>query len=230
MPKPLLRNQVHKVFVLDFFGSEQLPKEKPSFKVPADRFLTAFGYPGNQFLGYFIDSTVFNAHKGAVKKQQGVIWGKDPNHFSRGRDKLLSRVADLVELHSTASRAVFRHGNVMWHGHQNKDGWLQLLAESKFLLGLGDPLLGPSAIDAISMGCVYINPVYDQPVRDHFKTQHDYAIAKIGAPYVCNAHLNDVKSVMKCVEFALQADLPPFIPPDFEHDAYVARVKNIFSL
>jgi hypothetical protein len=218
------------VYVLDFFGSARLPKEKPSFKIPASRFLTAFGYPGNQFLGYYIDNNVFNAHKSTSKKQQGVIWGKDPNHFTRGRDKMLSQVADLVELHSTASRAVFRHNNVIWHGHQNKDGWMHLLAESKFLLGLGDPLLGPSAIDAISMGCVYINPVHDKPVRDHFKTQHDYAIAKIGAPYVCNANLNDIKSVKRCVEFALKSDLPPFIPPDFEHDTYVARVQNIFSL
>jgi hypothetical protein len=215
--------------VLDFFGSERLPKEKPSFKVPADRFLTAFGYPGNKFLGYYIDQEVFDAHRGVTKKQQGVVWGKDPNHFSR-RDKVLSHVADRVLLHSTASRAVFRHNNVVWHGHVNKDGWVQLLAESKFLLGLGDPLLGPSAIDAISMGCVYINPVHASPVRGHFKTQHDYAMDKIGAPYVCNANFNDMKSVLKCVDFALKADLPPFNPPDFEHDAYIARVKDIFSL
>lgn len=229
MPKPILRNQVDKVYVLDFFGAERLPKEKPQFKVPASRFLTAFGYPGNQFLGYFIDRDVFTAHQGAAKKQQGVIWGKDPNHFS-SRGKLLAQVADLVPLHSTASRAVFRHQNVVWHGHQDKAGWLQLLAESKFLLGLGDPLLGPSAVDAVSMGCVYINPVHDKPVRGRFKTQHDYAAEKIGAPYVCNANLNDISSVKACVEFALKSDLPPFIPADFEHDAYVARVKELFAL
>lgn len=96
--------------------------------------------------------------------------------------------------------------------------------------GLGDPLLGPSAIDAISMGCVYINPVHASPVRGHFKTQHDYAMDKIGAPYVCNARLSDVSSVQTCIDFALQAELPPFIPPDFQHDAYVARVRSIFAL
>ena len=218
-----------KIYVLDFFGSDKLPKEKPSFKVPANRFLTAFGYPGNKFLGYFIDQAIVDAHKATVKKRQGVIWGKDPKHFSR-MNKILSQIADMVELHSTASSTVFRHRNVVWHGHQDKNGWMGLLAESKFLLGLGDPLLGPSAIDAISMGCVYINPVYDSPVRNHFKTQHDYAVTQIGSPYVCNAKMNDVSSVKKCIEFALTANLPPFVPPDFEHDAYVARVKSIFSL
>ena len=97
-------------------------------------------------------------------------------------------------------------------------------------VGLGDPLLGPSAIDAVSMGCMYINPVHDTPVRGHFQTQHDYAMEQIGAPYVCNAHLSDVSSVQKCIALALKADLPPFIPPDFQHDAYVGRVKTIFGL
>lgn len=96
--------------------------------------------------------------------------------------------------------------------------------------GLGDPLLGPSAIDAISMGCVYINPIYAKPMRDHFKSQHDYAMEQIGAPYVCNAHLSDIDSVKKCVTYALQSNLPPFIPPDFEHKAYIGRVQNIFAL
>ena len=120
VPKPVLRGQLDKVYVLDFFGSERLPKEKPSFKVPAKRFLTAFGYPGNQFLGYFMDEAVFAQHHSATrsKKQQGVIWGKDPNHFSRGRDQMLQRVAEGgVMLHSTASRPVFKHRNVIWSVH-----------------------------------------------------------------------------------------------------------------
>ena len=28
---------------------------------------------------------------------------------------------------------------------------------------MGDPLLGPSAIDAIAMGCMFINPLYAKP-------------------------------------------------------------------
>lgn len=234
MPKPVLQGQAHKVYVLDFFGSERLPKEKPQFKIPASRFLTAYGYPGNQFLGYYIDSREFDEARKVLgekpKQRQGVVWGKDPRHFSGGRDRVLAQVAALVPLHSTASTPVFRHENVAWRGHQDRAGWLRLLAESKFLIGLGDPLLGPSAIDAISMGCMYINPVHDKPVRGRFKTQHDYAVEHIGAPYVCSAHLNDFTSVRRCVELALQTDLPAFIPPDFQIDAYLARVKRIFSL
>ena len=31
------------------------------------------------------------------------------------------------------------------------------------IVGMGDPLLGPSAIDAIAMGCMFINPLYTKP-------------------------------------------------------------------
>lgn len=49
---------------------------------------------------------------------------------------------------------VFKHPNVKWHGSLSSKEWKALLKESKFLIGLGDPLLGPSAIEAISAGSI----------------------------------------------------------------------------
>ena len=201
---------------------------KKDFDIPPKRLLTAFGSPWNTFLGYSMgnSSTSFVGIT-ARKKRQGVIWGKDPKHFE-GRTDMLKVIADSVELHSTATRSVFKHQNIKWEGHQTPSGWKQLLADSKFLIGLGDPLLGPSAIDAISVGCMYINPIYAAPVREIHKTQHDYAARSIGAPYVCNAVLSNITSVMECVDQALSLNLPPIIPPDFLHDNYMTRVRSIF--
>ena len=42
------------------------------------------------------------------------------------------------------------------------------------MIGLGNPLVGPSAVDAVVAGCVYINPVYDQPVKEEYWSQHPY--------------------------------------------------------
>lgn len=226
VPKPLLRGQQSKVYVLDFFGSEKLLNSKKDFDIPPTRLLTAFGSPWNTFLGYSIEPE-FGDLQTVTKHRRGVIWGKDPRHFE-GRQELLRRVADQVELHSTASRPVFNHPHIKWDGHQTPAGWRKMLSQSKFMIGLGDPLLGPSAIDAISVGCVYINPIYKSPVRQIHKTQHDYASRVIGPPYVCNADLDDVDSVLKCVEGALSANLPPFIPPDFLHENYIRRVSEIF--
>ena len=41
-------------------------------------------------------------------------------------------------------------------GHQSKAQWEQLPSTSLFLVGAGDPLLGPSALEAFAHGCVYI--------------------------------------------------------------------------
>ena len=158
-----------------------------------------------------------------TKKMQGVIWGKDTKHFS-GKIDMLKRIADIVELHSTSTDSVFSHSNVIWHGHQSADGWKKILMQSKFLIGLGDPLLGPSAIDAIAAGCMYLNPSYRHPMREIFNSQHPYAADKIGEPYVCTFDSNDINSVLKCVKLALQTSLTPMIPKDFTKNEYTKRV------
>jgi hypothetical protein len=42
--------------------------------------------------------------------------------------------------------------------------------------------------------------------------------------------MNDAASLLACVDKALAAELPPFVPPEFTKDAYLARVKAIFAL
>lgn len=245
--KPVLKGQDHKVFMLDFFGFHKLPNQ--SLKVPDHRFLTAYGgSPTNTFLGYYLPSTPpfsvtaaavsgskdKNQHR-PVRKNQGVIWGKDPKHYEGAqRVRMLKAVAAAVApkgLISTATRPAFVEPNIQWVGHRSREQWSALLSESKFVLGLGDPLLGPSAIDAISAGCVYINILYDKPVRDgHFPSQHPYAMENIGAPRVCSARIADVPGILACVKSALAFDLEPIILPDFTEEAYLQRVRTIFDL
>jgi hypothetical protein len=232
--KPVLKGQDHKVFMLDFFGFHKLPN--PTLKVPDHRFLTAYGgSPSNTFLGYFLsppNATVTGRRP--PRRNQGVIWGKDVKHFSgAAKTKMLRSVAAQAPLVSTATKAVFADPNIRWAGHQTREQWSALLRESKFVVGLGDPLLGPSAIDAISHGCVYINPIYEPnaKVRDgNFASQHPYAMEKVGPPRVCSARISDLAAVRACVEVALTLDLDPIVLPDFTEEAYLERVRSIFGL
>lgn len=114
-------------------------------------------------------------------------------------------------------------------GHQSSEGWRQLLAESKFLLGLGDPLLGPSAMDAVAMGCVYINPRYDEAVKGIYHSQHQYAEEHVGRPYVCTVRLDDREALRACVQEALAVSLPPMVPQQLTRQAYMARLWDIFG-
>lgn len=231
VPKPPLRGQDAKVYILDFFGSAKLRGK--GLNIPPERFLTAFGSKYNTFLGYYVEGaedSLAEALK-VTKLQQGVVWGKDPRHFE-GRTKMLETALQSipeVTFLSTSTQRVFQHPRMLWKGHQTPASWRNLLQESKFLIGLGDPLLGPSAIDAIAAGCVYINPTYGKPKKDRMN-QHPYAAESIGSPYVCNYRLGDSASLQQCVKQALEADLKPRSLPDFEKDAHFDRVASIFNL
>jgi hypothetical protein len=242
VPKRNLAGLDDRIFILDFFGSRnglrgpnQGISQSLRLNIPLRRFLTAFGARGNTFLGYFMTNSSSRDTTGASdtvrKLDQGVIWGKDSKHFV-GMEGLLRQVAKDVQLVSTSTAQIVAHSNIRWAGHQTADGWLSLLRQSKFLIGLGNPILGPSAIDAIAMGCVFINPVYDKPVEHNgfpFTSQHPYA-EKLGAPYVCNYHQHSVQQLQECIKTALGTTLPHAIPSDFTMEAHRERVKAIFDL
>lgn len=232
----------NRVFVLDFFGSKgglrgpTVPSNSPRshLSIPPKRFLTAFGSPDNTFLGYFIPSSNVSAPlvtKRFAKNPQGVIWGKDSKHFS-GMERALQEVAKRVTLISTSSKKVFANGNIVWAGHQSAEQWTQLLQQSRFLVGLGNPMLGPSAIDAISSGCMFLNPIFRKPVVHNgysYNSQHPY-VESLGSPYVCNYQQHSVQQLQNCIDFALNTTLQPFIPPAFTQQEHLARVRQIFNL
>jgi hypothetical protein len=228
VPKRGLVGKEHKVYILDFFGSPALRGN--SFHVAPKHFLTAYGSPWNTFLGYCIEE--INDQKNTsvrLKKQQGIIWGKDSKYLMDHVDTL-RKVADSVPLYSTCSSVPFKHDNIHFIGHQSSAQWLDLLIQSKFLIGLGDPLLGPSAIDAVSAGAVYINPIYKEAKKEIFKEQHPFASKYVGAPYVCSYHESNVDELRQCVSSALSANLMPLVPKELSCDVYLTRVKDIFNL
>jgi hypothetical protein len=238
VPKRNLAGLDDRVFILDFFGSRNgLRGPNPGISqsmrltIPLERFLTAFGAPQNTFLGYYMTNSSASGSAAASKLDQGVIWGKDSKHFV-GMEGLLRQVAKDVQLVSTSTAQIVAHSNIRWAGHQTAEGWLSLLRQSKFLIGLGNPILGPSAIDAMAMGCVFINPVYDKPVEHNgfpFASQHPYA-EKLGAPYVCNYQQHSAQQLQECIKTALRTTLPRAVPADFTVEAHRERVRTIFGL
>jgi hypothetical protein len=227
VPKRNLLGHEGKIYILDFFGSSKLRSNTLHINIKM-QVLTAFKSPWNTFLGYYIPEE----RKQVVKTQdhklaQGIIWGKDVKYFT-GHEGMLSQVANKVHLKSTATQPLFQHSNVDWVGHQSNDGWLQLLANSKFLLGLGHPLLGPSAVDAVSLGCMFINPIYKKPqLEANYLSQHPY-IAEVAPDYVCSYEEDNVNQLLQCVDKALAVDLQPLIPSDLTREVYLERVRKIF--
>ena len=106
-----------------------------------------------------------------------VIWGKDAKYYTQRVLRLLGLLAklDWVELHSTLQGPANKvlPAGVQTHGHLKPEEWQDLLRSSTHMLGLGDPLLGPSGVEAVQQGCVLVNPKYDKPKRG-WKSQHGY--------------------------------------------------------
>lgn len=239
--KPQLRGLESRIYLLDFFGAAPGTKQRTALHIDPMRILTAFGSPWNTFLGYFISNDTESAvsEKALQKKRQGVIWGKDPKHFI-GREKMLRDLAQydaslvLVSTATGSAKAMRLPSNVHMRGHLSREQWRTLLAESAFLLGLGTPLLGPSAIDAISLGCVYLNPLVKDKDRPWVASQHPYAQNSIGPPYVCSYLPSSREGLKNCVRTALELqetrNLSAHIPEAFSLESYLSRVKVIFQL
>ena len=180
---------------------------------------------------------------------RGVVWGKKAEYFE-GKGEWLTRAGSLAPLTLTSPPGTSlppdfllspppppRSQPHVLAGHLTRAAWRELLAGSSFFLGLGDPLLGPSALDAVAAGCVYINPTFGLGavgVRSgelaSWGSQHPYLEKHLGPPYVCSAPLGDLDALEACVKGALAVDLPPITLPDFTKAAHLNRVKHIFKL
>ena len=65
--------------------------------------------------------------------------------------------------------------------------WEALVAESAYMIGFGDPILGPSVMHCLAVGTPYLDPVYPSPRTVPsgmaFTSQHSFALS-FGAPLV----------------------------------------------
>ena len=54
---------------------------------------------------------------------------------------------------------------------------------------MGDPLLGPTGIDAVVHGNVLINPVYREAKKRYYHSQHPIIEEWMDKDYVCDIHM-----------------------------------------
>ena len=169
---------------------------------------------------------------------EGVVWGKKRSYFDGGgRVEWLGAAAALAPLHGSFplsaadGTAIVAAGRS--HGHMAKEEWDALLGSASFFVGVGDPLLGPSAVDALGAGAVYIDPFFaNVPGVRHdlarWGSQHPF-VTMLGEPYSCGARLDQPVELAACVRKALSLDLPPFVPAVLTPVEHMKRVKLIFA-
>ncbi len=164
--------------------------------------------------------------------REGVLWGKKREYFA-GRAEWLAAAAALAPMWGAhALPGVVPPERAT--GPLDAAAWGALLARASFFLGVGDPLAGPSAVDAIGAGAVYIDPFFAhvpgvRPELARWGSQHPFLSRAVGAPYACGARLDSSVELAACVRRALELDLPPLVPPELTPAAHAARVRAIFA-
>jgi hypothetical protein len=236
------------VYILSFFG---WAPSSYGYLIPEANVLTAYpNTPGGafSFLGFIIEplslpstSMELITNKKDKKKRSGVIWGKKPAYFE-GREQMLDALLrdeslGLDELHFIGVENGQRPASgksAVYHGHLDRSQWQSLLSESSFLLGLGNPLLGPSALEALAAGAMYLDPTYDRKTRPLtdvsplFKSQHPFLREFVGEPYVCSiSDVTSYDSVRPCIVKALSTQLDPLVEKSFTRPEYLKRVQTI---
>jgi Glycosyltransferase family 18 len=76
------------------------------------------------------------------------------------------------------------------HGFVDHQRFLRQMTGVRFVLGLGAPLDGPTALEALAHGCIFINPtinppitIADKPTRRMFTSQHSFVEEYISWPH-----------------------------------------------
>ncbi|KAJ3107149.1 hypothetical protein HK100_003639 [Physocladia obscura] len=97
--------------------------------------------------------------------------------------------------------------NISNLGFLSEQGFQQELANSKVLLGVGDPAISPSPYNALCSGVPFINPIktwnenkkWD---RSAWSTQHD-GLKYLDPPYVYNVNIHDADAIKDAIMNAM---------------------------
>ena len=90
----------------------------------------------------------------------------------------------------------------------------QKLRSMACLVGLGDPKLAPSALEAVANGAAWIDPGGQNP-----------QISKLGSPYAYSYEKSDPSSLVRAAEQAHQNRFESFVPPELSLERAKASVQ-----
>ena len=171
---------------------------------------------------------------------QVVLWSKSARYFYnqlpmlREISKIIPIVGTFGVLESSPELAFIKQLPFL-----NRTAFLQLLTSSRILLGVGEPLDGPTALEAISHGCIYINPIFQPPIQvqskpTHFNytSQHPFIEKYFTSPHVHNVNIKNImelKNILKKILLSSET-IEPFIHPFHKPEAYIKNLRTIFNV
>jgi len=192
------------------------------------------------------------------KRFQILVWGKEARYFE-GLGPLLRALAEVAPLLTVVMEDGRRHfpavgdlppqvdagqsfPRIRHLGVLDSSTLAGHVRSSALLLGVGDPILSFTPMEALQVGTPWLNPRF-QPAKTFWNngdcrltSQNQYAEAQ-GAPRVWNYPLGDAASAASVARRALQwvaetqgrlGGVPPMYPRELHFDRLVARLNDNF--
>jgi hypothetical protein len=110
------------------------------------------------------------------------------------------------------------------------------MSSSRFLLGVGEPIDGPTAMEAMAQGCVYINAkntppiVYDgKPTVRPYTSQHPFVENYVPEPYAYTIDLSNKTAVDTTMRRIRSWTPTPYRHKYNTESYYVENLRRIFS-
>ncbi|XP_055006293.1 alpha-1,6-mannosylglycoprotein 6-beta-N-acetylglucosaminyltransferase B-like [Boleophthalmus pectinirostris] len=218
-----------------------------SWGLHPQQYMTMFPHtPDNSFLGFVTEEAL----KGEVKKEAmhsnkkgnvAVVYAKQ-EYMWEGKSDYVKVINEEFEIHTTVYKRPGIPSQlpsfVMNHGLLSQDNFVQLLHKAKVFVGLGFPYEGPAPIEAIAMGCAFIQPQFNpphssknnnfykgKPTTRKISSQHPYAEEFIRKPYVWTVDVNNRTEIQQAVKGILRTEVQPFTPREFTCEGMLERLQ-----
>ncbi|XP_037546794.1 alpha-1,6-mannosylglycoprotein 6-beta-N-acetylglucosaminyltransferase B-like [Nematolebias whitei] len=213
------------------------------------QYMTMFPHtPDNSFLGFVSEEAVKDDEpesKSYRKDKIAVVYGKQ-EYMWQGKTQYLEVISEALETHATVYRPPGHSSDlpsfIKNHGLLSQEDFLRLLHRTKVFVGLGFPYEGPAPIEALTLGCVFLQPRFDPPHssenNDFYKgkpttrqitSQHPYAEQFIGKPYVWTVNVTNKTDVQQALRSILSTEVKPFTPQEFTCVGMLERLHGYIT-
>ncbi|KAJ7477175.1 hypothetical protein B0H11DRAFT_1864853 [Mycena galericulata] len=117
------------------------------------------------------------------------------------------------------------------HGRLQQALFMEKLAESKMVIGMGRPLISPTPWNALCLGVPWINPIHSWDINNPddpsgWRSQHPFA-ALLPKPYVYNVRKGDKEGLINAIQSALGNPIQPYIPERMRMESIQTRLAEI---
>ncbi|XP_068610972.1 alpha-1,6-mannosylglycoprotein 6-beta-N-acetylglucosaminyltransferase B-like [Brachionichthys hirsutus] len=211
------------------------------------QYMTMFPHtPDNSFLGFVSEEPARKLEADAyIKDRMAVVYGKQ-DYMWQGKSEYVGLISEQLETHATVYQAPGHASHlprfIRNHGLLTQERFLRLLRRARVFVGLGFPYEGPAPIEAIALGCVFLQPRFDpphssdnnefykgKPTTRQISSQHPYAETFIGKPHVWTVNPTNKTDVREAVRAILRTEVKPFTPREFACEGMLERVESYIA-